>query len=267
MEFERLLNASGPTGGHLERPSSLKTKADIRKLEKEIKKAKSRLKSLEKKGESTDETRTSLEEMNEGLAALEVKAASLEELRDIAFLQCIGSRDLRYNAHCCSYGCMHSVKEAIVATEHGSELSSTIFFTDMRAYGKEFHQYCQRGASEYGIKFVRGRVAEVTLGEDDKPAVWCEDVDTRKVEQHPFDLVVLATACVPSKGMEDLAGLIGFDLNEAGFVKTDPNQPTNTSVSGVFVCGCAEGPMDIPSSVSLASAAASTAAQTVKGLG
>jgi heterodisulfide reductase subunit A len=267
MEFERLLNASGPTGGHLERPSSLKTKADIRKLEKEIKKAKSRLKSLEKKGESTDETRTSLEEMNEGLAALEVKAASLEELRDIAFLQCIGSRDLRYNAHCCSYGCMHSVKEAIVATEHGSELSSTIFFTDMRAYGKEFHQYCQRGASEYGIKFVRGRVAEVTLGEDDKPAVWCEDVDTRKVEQHPFDLVVLATACVPSKGMEDLAGLIGFDLNEAGFVKTDPNQPTNTSVNGVFVCGCAEEPMDIPSSVSLASAAASTAAQTVKGLG
>ncbi|MEE9566346.1 MAG: FAD-dependent oxidoreductase [Desulfobacteria bacterium] len=267
MEFERLLNASGPTGGHLERPSSLKIKTEIRQMEKEIKKAKARLKSLEKKGESTDETRKSLEEMNEGLAALEVKAASLEELRNIAFLQCIGSRDLRYNAHCCSYGCMHSVKEAIVATEHGSELQSTIFFTDMRAYGKEFHQYCLRGASEYGIKFVRGRVAEVTLGEDDKPAVWCEDTDTRKVEQHPFDLVVLATACVPSKGMEDLANMMGFDLNEAGFVKTDPNRPTNTSVNGVFVCGCAEGPMDIPSSVSLASAAASTAAQTVKGLG
>jgi heterodisulfide reductase subunit A len=267
MEFERLLNASGPTAGHLERPSSLNLKAEIKQLEKQIKKAKARLKSLEKKGgESTDETRKSLEEMNEGLAALEAKAASLEELRDIAFLQCIGSRDLRYNAHCCSYGCMHSVKEAVVATEHGSELHSTIFFTDMRAYGKDFHEYCLRGASEYGIKFVRGRVAEITQGDNERPLVWCEDTDTRKVEQHPFDLVVLATACVPSKGMEDLANMMGFDLNEAGFVKTDPERPASTSVQGIFVCGCAEGPMDIPSSVSLASAAASMAVQTVMGI-
>jgi heterodisulfide reductase subunit A len=268
MEFERLLNASGPTGGHLERPSSLNMKAEIRQLDKQIKNTKRRLKNLEKKGEGpTEEIEETLKELTERLAGLKEKAPSLEGLRDIAFVQCVGSRDLRYNAHCCSYGCMHSVKEAVVATEHGSELHSTIFFTDMRAYGKEFHEYCLRGASEYGIRFVRGRVAEVTRGEDDRPVVWCEDTDTRKVEQHPFDLVVLATACVPSKGMEDLAKMMGFDLNEAGFVKTDPNHPTNTSVNGVFVCGCAEGPMDIPSSVSLASAAASTAAQTVKGLG
>ncbi len=267
MEFERLLNASGPTGGHLERPSSLKIKAEIRQLEKQIKKAKTRLKSLEKKSEeSGDETRKALEEMNERLPVLQAKGASLEELRDIAFVQCVGSRDLRYNAHCCSYGCMHSVKEAVVATEHGSELQSTIFLTDMRAYGKGFHQYCLRGASEYGIQFVRGRVAEIGVGDDGRPAVWCEDMDTRKVEERPFDLVVLATACVPSKGIENLSSMIGFDLDENGFVKTDPNKPANTSVKGIFVCGCAEGPMDIPSSVSMASAAASMAVQTVKAL-
>jgi len=268
MEFERLLNASGPTGGHLERPSGLKIKAEIKQLEKQIKKTNARLKSLEKKSRgSTDETHKTLEDMNERLVVLKDKEASLEELRDIAFVQCVGSRDLRYNAHCCSFGCMHSVKEAVVATEHGSELRSTIFFTDMRAYGKDFHEYCLRGASEYGIQFVRGRVAEIGQGDDDRPVVWCEDMDIRKVEKHPFDLVVMATACVPSKGVENLSRMIGFDLDESGFVKTDPNKPANTSVKGIFVCGCAEGPMDIPSSVSMASAAASMAVQTVKGLG
>jgi len=162
---------------------------------------------------------------------------------------------------------MHSVKEAVVATEHASELHSTIFFTDMRAYGKDFHEYCMRAVLEYGIRFVRGRVAEIGQGQDDRPAVWCTDIDTRKVEKHPFDLIVLATACVPSKGTEMLAKMMGFDLDENGFVKTDPNKPANTSVEGIFVCGCAQEPMDIPSSVSLASAAASMAIQTVKGLG
>jgi heterodisulfide reductase subunit A len=266
MEFERLLNASGPTGGHLERPSSLHIKAEIEQLEKQIKNAKRRLKQLEKKGEEpTGEVENTLEASTERLAGLKEKARSLENLRDIAFVQCVGSRDLRYNSHCCSYGCMHSVKEAIVATEHGLELNSTIFFTDMRAYGKEFHEYCLRGASEYGIQFVRGRVAEIGSGDDDRPVIWCEDMDTRKVEQLPFDLVVLATACVPSKGMEALSQMLGFDLDDSGFVKTEPERPVSTSVNGIFVCGCAESPMDIPSSVSLASAAASMAVQTVKG--
>ncbi len=266
MEFERLLNASGPTGGHLERPSGLHIKAEIKQLEKQIKNAERRLKQLEEKGEGpTDEVKNTLAESTERLAGLKEKAPSLENLRDIAFVQCVGSRDLRYNSHCCSYGCMHSVKEAVVATEHGLELNSTIFFTDMRAYGKGFYEYCLRGASEYGIRFVRGRVAEIGLGGDNKPVIWCEDMDTRKVEQLPFDLVVLATACVPSKGMEALSQMLGFDLDDSGFVKTAPERPVSTSVNGIFVCGCAEGPMDIPSSVSLASAAASMAVQTVMG--
>jgi len=270
MEFERLLNASGPTGGHLERPSHLSVKEEIRQLGKQIKKANARLKNLEKKGEQPadqGQIQQTLEEMNQRLAILQAKETSLEKLKDIAFVQCVGSRDLRYNAHCCSYGCMHSVKEAVVANEHGLELQSSIFFTDMRAYGKDFHEYCLRGVSEYGIRLVRGRVAEIKQGDDDRPVVWCENMDTRKVEEHAFDLVVLATACVPSGGTGKLAQMMGFDLDESGFVKTDPNRPVDTSVEGIFVCGCAQGPMDIPSSVSVASAAASMAVQTVRGQG
>ncbi|MBU1162631.1 MAG: CoB--CoM heterodisulfide reductase iron-sulfur subunit A family protein [Proteobacteria bacterium] len=268
LEFERLLNASGPTRGHLERPSSLNIKAEIKQTEKKIKKAKARLKSLEKKNQgSTDEARKTLAALDERLSGLKAKEAALGDVKDIAFVQCVGSRDLRYNAHCCSYGCMHSVKEAIVSTEHGSEIRSTIFFTDMRAYGKEFHEYFLRGGAEYGIQFVRGRVAEINQDDHGRPVIWCEDMDARKVKKLPFDLIVLATACVPSKGIDKLANIMGFDSDQSGFVKTDPNKPTTTSAKGIFVCGCANGPMDIPSSVSMASAAASMAAQTVKGLG
>ncbi len=268
MEFERLINASGPTGGHLERPSSLNTKTEVKKLERRIRKAKARVKSLEKDGgRSSEEIQGTLERMNERLAVIRAREASLEEVKEIAFVQCVGSRDFRYNKHCCSFGCMHSVKEAIVAIEHSAELQSTIFFTDMRAYGKGFHEYCMRGASEYGIRFIRGRVAEIGQGDEDRPFLWCEDMETQEVNKHPFDLVILATACVPSKGIEKLAKMIGFELDESGFIRTDSNTPTSTSANGVFVCGCAQGPMDIPSSVSMASAAALMAGRTLKALG
>ena len=98
----------------------------------------------------------------------------------------------------------------------------------------------------------------------------CEAACKRgQVEQHSFDLVVLATACVPSEGSDNLATMLGFNLDESGFVKTDPNKPVDTSLKGIFVCSWAQGPMDIPSSVSpaIAAAAASAAVQTVKALG
>ena len=78
-----------------------------------------------------------------------------------------------------------------------------------------------------------------------------------------FDLVVLATACVPSASTPKLAELMGLDLDENGFFKTDPLAPLDTSRAGIFVCGCAQGPMDIPESVAQASSAAARAAEVV----
>jgi heterodisulfide reductase subunit A len=76
-------------------------------------------------------------------------------------------------------------------------------------------------------------------------------------------MVILATACVPTKGIVELAGLFGVELDEYNFIKTGFLSPVDTSVSGIFVCGCATSPMDVPESVAQASSAAARAAEIV----
>lgn len=226
IEFERFLSASGPTHGHVYRPSDL---AALPKKEKDRH------------------------------AAIE----ALDSAHRLAFVQCVGSRDIRFNAYCSGFCCMHSIKEAIIACEHDSKAEVSIFGMDIRAVGKGFDEYRERGARDSGIHYIRSRVAEVTETENHSPVLWYEDTKTQRVEKMEVDLVILATACQPSEGSRKLAETLGLDLNDYGFIATRPDQPLDTSRPGVFVCGCAQSPMDIPESVAQASSAAARAAQVV----
>jgi heterodisulfide reductase subunit A len=134
---------------------------------------------------------------------------------------------------------------------------------DLRAVGRNFEEYKVRGGKQSNIEYIRGRVAEITEDEAHNPVVWYESTTNRQVVHEVFDLVVLATACIPSEGAPKLARLLGVELDQNGFFKTHPLAPLNTSRPGVFVCGCAQGPMDIPESVAQASSAAARAAETV----
>jgi heterodisulfide reductase subunit A len=209
LEYERLINATGPTGGHLLRRSD----------EKSAKK--------------------------------------------VAYLQCVGSRDLNNCSYCSYVCCMYSIKDAMLAREHDPESESYIFHTDLRNVGKWFQKYELRGREEYGINFVRGRVAEITEDEEQNPIVWYEDTRTHQVRSQTVDMVVLATAAIPSKGIKELAKLLGVATDEYGFIKTGLPFPTDTSVPGVFACGFCIAPADIPESVAQASGAASRAAEVV----
>lgn len=211
MQFERMSNATGPTGGKLVRPS-------------------------------------------DG-----------EHVKRIAFLQCVGSRDARHKRFCSAVCCMHSTKEAMVAREHDSEVESYIFYTDMRAAGKGFQEYIERAKDEYGVKYVRARAGEVSQDENQNPLIWYEDIDERRVQSMVVDLCVLATSLVPSGGAEKLAEALGIELDEYGFFATDPFSPVESSRPGVFVCGYAEAPLDIPESVAQASGAAGKAAEVIFG--
>jgi len=283
LEFERLLSASGPTGGHLDRPSDIAAKAEIAALEKKAKKAKKTLEKLEEKfGESSseffkhyegrqyegDEDRKKWADrymeylaVAEPLEALKKKAEGFTVAKKLAFIQCVGSRDLRFYPFCSGYCCMHSIKEAIIAYEHEPETRSVIFGMDIRAVGKGFEEYKIRGGNQAGISYVRGRVAEITEGSDRRPVLTYEDTRERVVKSEAFDLVILATACVPSKGISALAEILGIELDEFGFYKTDVSNPMDTTRPGIFTCGCAHSPMDIPESVAQASGAAARAAQ------
>jgi len=185
--------------------------------------------------------------------------------KKIAFLQCVGSRDLRHNKYCSSVCCMHSIKEAILTRDHYPDTEVSIFYMDLRAVGKWFHKYRRRGEEEYGIRYVKGRVSHIDEDKDSNLVLHYEEVTSDKIAKETFDMVVLATGLRPSKGGEELSKIFGFELDEYGFVKTDPLEPLDTTVDGIYVAGYAQSPKDIPETVAQTSGAAQRAAGKVLG--
>jgi heterodisulfide reductase subunit A len=209
LEFERLICASGPSGGHLIRP--------------------------------TDR----------------------QEPKVIGFIQCVGSRSLKYQRFCSSVCCMHATKEAILAREHIPDVQSYIFYTDLRASGKGFREYVDRAEREYGVTYIRSRVAQIEEDENGRMVFHYEDRHTSRPQQMKVDLAVLATSLIPGPGVAALAEALDLELDEYGFFQTNPFSPTDTTREGIFICGCCRAPADIPQSVAQGSGAAARAAQYV----
>jgi len=208
MEFERILSASGPYGGHVQRPSDGKAPSKI------------------------------------------------------AFIQCVGSRDARTHPYCSAVCCMYATKEAIIAREHSPGLETTIFFMDMRAFGKEFEYYYIRAQAEYGVRYIRSRAPSVSelLGGNLRIRYESEEGVLR---QDDFDMVVLSVGLVPPAGLDPLSKRLGFALNGDGFVAADQFSPVETSAPGVFASGAVTGPKDIPDTVAQASGAAALASRVI----
>ena len=282
LEFERFLSASGPTHGHVYRPSDLSLKEHLPELEKQQQRAAKALEALEKKFEQTsdafyphyqagdlqgqeyDDWAKQIDthrQLTDQVRTLKAKVDQIHAATRLAFIQCVGSRDIRFNRHCSGFCCMHAIKEAIIAHEHATETKVLVFGMDIRAVGKGFEEYRNRGAREAHIEYIRSRVAEITEAPDASPILWYEDTKRQETIQLPVDLVILATACEPSSGAKQLAELVGIETNDFGFFKTNPFQPLDTTRAGVFVCGCAHGPQDIPESVAQASSTAARVAQ------
>lgn len=211
LEYERLISASGPTGGHLLRPSDR------------------------------------------------------QPAKKIAFIQCIGSRDVKNKPYCSTVCCMHATKEAILAREHDPDAQSYVFYMDMRVIGKGFQRYVTRAEDEYGIKYIRGRVAKITEDLDGEPIVWYEETLGDTVGKMKVDIAVLATSFVPRRGTEEFARILGVELDEYGFFKTSPHAPFDSTREGILVCGCCREPVDIPDSVAQASGTAAKAAEIITG--
>jgi heterodisulfide reductase subunit A len=184
---------------------------------------------------------------------------------NIAFIQCVGSRDFRNKAYCSSVCCMHATKEAMLAFEHHLGTKSTIFYTDMRAVGKRFQEYIARAKKEYNATYIRGRPGEITVDpETQNPIIWYTDTITGETKAFEAELVVLAQAMVP-QFTKEMANILGIELDENGFVKTPDKllQPLDTTRPGIFACGCVHSPRDIPDSVTQASGAAGRAAEVI----
>jgi heterodisulfide reductase subunit A len=180
----------------------------------------------------------------------------------IAFIQCVGSRDLDCNnGYCSSVCCMYAIKEAMVAKEHDPDVEITIYYMDIRTQGKDFDAARIR-AENMGIRFVRARVADVMPWRNHLRLTY----STLNGEHHfeKFDMVVLSVGLESPPDAHRLSDITGIELNKYDFCKTENARPLSTSREGILVAGAFQGPKDIPESVTQACGAAGVAAGLLK---
>ncbi|MBW1867933.1 MAG: response regulator [Deltaproteobacteria bacterium] len=192
-----------------------------------------------------------------------------KEIRKIAWFQCVGSRDQQADADFCSSACcMFAIKEALLAKEKtNGQLETSIFYMDMRTFGKGFQRYRDMAEQEHGVRFVRNRVhsVEIPETEGDLRVVYSDISGVRHEED--FDLVVLATGQRPPSMTKDLAEITGVDLNPWGFCQTEGFSLSRTKQDGVMIGGSFSGLRDISESVIQASSASLSASQLIHSKG
>jgi len=200
-----------------------------------------------------------------------VRPSDGRPIRSIAWLQCVGSRDIQSDADFCStICCMYAIKEAMVArrraAQAGASIDTSIYYMDMRTFGKSFQRYRDHSEAE-GVAFKRGRVHTVTLDQaaGDLQLRWVQTDGT--VQEDHADLVVLSIGQRPAEGAHALMETLGIGENPWGFASTEPFSLTRTARAGILASGSFAGLKDISESVIQASAAALAASQTIHNAG
>lgn len=205
LELERMINASGPTGGNIRRLSDGK------------------------------------------------------EPESIVFIQCVGSRDIPLSRPYCScVCCMQAMKNAMLIREKHPEIEVTIFYMDVRAYGKGYEEYYER-AKGAGVRFLRGMPSDVQADQNGSGLFFqVENTETGEIEVLYPGLVVLSVGIQPTDATSALAKKLGLALEETGFIRSvhDAMDTIGTVRPGIYVAGAAIAPKDIPDSVASGESAA-----------
>ena len=198
LEFERMTNASGPTGGKI-----------VTKTLKHNKRKK------------VDEW------------VLDPGGTPSEK---VAIIHCVGSRDAQHNAYCSRVCCMYSLKFAHLVTEKLPDATCYEYYIDMRAFGKGYEEFAERIAAE-GTFVVRGRTARI-VEEDGQMVIKGEDILSEKMIDTPVDMVILAVGLVPAEGTERLAEMLGIARDTDGwFGELDYNSDPDRHRTGRGVRG------------------------------
>ena len=184
--------------------------------------------------------------------------------KKIAWVQCVGSRDRNINQEfCSSMCCMYTTKEAVIAKEHEKDIDATVFYIDVRTFGKDFDRYVERAKREHGIKYERSRISEIYQKECGDLTIRYEDVEG-ELHEDTFDMVVLSIGLCMTGDRSKMLSDLGLDVNEFGFPLSGTNDPVALVKPGIFMAGSIVEPQAIPESVMQASAAASQAAALLR---
>ncbi len=203
LHFERLANASGPTGGKIKRPSDHKIPETV------------------------------------------------------VFIKCVGSRDdVKGKTYCSKACCMYTAKHAMQVLEKIPNSQAYVFYMDVRTPGKMYDEFYNRALNQ-GAQYLRGRVSKI-FQQGDKLIVRGEDTIIGQQIEVAADMVVLATAMIPTHGSDKIAQVVGFSTDKDGwFTEAHPKlRPVETNTGGVYLSGSCQGPKDVPDTVAQASAAA-----------
>jgi heterodisulfide reductase subunit A len=165
--------------------------------------------------------------------------------KKVGFILCVGSRMDRGVNYCCKIGCMNAIKHSLLLLKTNPDAEPWIFYTDIRAHGKGYEEFYSN-ARAHGVKFIRGRAAEV-IPNGDSLTVRAEDTVLGRQIEETFDLVVLSPALLPNRGSHELAKNLGIDVGADGFLleRHHKLRPVDTKMEGIYLAGCALGPKDI----------------------
>ncbi len=224
LEFERLISSSGPTDGNFVRPTDL------------------------------------------------------ERPKRIGFIQCVGSRTVingkdgntrdarneRGHPYCSNICCMNTVKDSLLLLEHYPDSDISVYYIDIRAFGKGFEDLYRR-SKEAGVKYIRGLPGQILEDPNTQNLqLMIEDTTTGKLAMHEHDMVILSLGLIPPEDQGIIKQLLSLSTTEDGFfLESHPKlKPVDAPTRGVYFAGCSEGPKDVKDSVTQASAAAARA-QTI----
>ena len=196
-----------------------------------------------------------------------VRPSSGEAPRNVAFIQCVGSRDRRLgNEYCSKVCCGVASKEAIEIRRLLPDCQVYIFYIDMRMYGYWENEIYWPAQEKYNVNYIRGIVTEIT-GRDGRLLMKGEDTTMGRPLEVLMDVIVLSVGMEPSRGTREVASILGIEQNKYGFIATpgEPMDPVSTTVPGIYVAGAAAGPKDLEDTMGMAGAAAMRALRAVRG--
>jgi heterodisulfide reductase subunit A len=180
--------------------------------------------------------------------------------KDVVFIKCVGSRDQSIgNEYCSRVCCMFTAKQAHLIKEKLPDANVTIFYMDVRAFGKGFEEFYDRVKKE-GVNYRRGSVSEI-YKKGDRLVVRAEDTLVGEPMEVEADLVVLAAGLTPRADTDAIADVLKLSKSSDRFLmEAHPKlRPVDTAIDGVFLAGTCQGPKDIPDTVAQAKGAASSA--------
>lgn len=193
-----------------------------------------------------------------------VRPQDQKEIGRVAWIQCVGSRDLQSDADfCASICCMMALKEALWTKSRNPYMETVIYYMDLRTFGKTHQRYADAAAAEQGVVLQHGKVHSVWYDtERNDVRLRHVGLDGTATDEH-FDLVVLSVGQRPASDVQAILTQLGVAHNPWGFPQAEPLSLVQTASEGIFLAGATGGPLDIADTVILASAAAGQAALTL----